>query len=104
MKLCFPVAPKPGVSLPKSPFPFWDGNRFRLGRWLIIGLVILLTGCATHTLGPRPSTAAVTVSNAATRASVKASRTAIKASQVKAAAGADALTNVASDLDQLLKK
>jgi uncharacterized protein YcfL len=76
-------------------------------RLLLLTLIssLLLSACATApTVGPKPDVAPVVRSNAATRVSVKAARTSIHESQVKAAAGADALTNVATDLDQLLKR
>ncbi len=72
---------------------------------IAVALSLCFAGCATApNVGPKPNVAPVVQSNAATRASVKATRTNIKESQTHAAAGADALTNVASDLDQLLKK
>lgn len=71
----------------------------------LLSSLVLLSACATAPLiGPKPDVTPVVRSNAATRVSVRAARTSIHASQVKAAAGADALTNVATDLDQLLKE
>jgi hypothetical protein len=72
---------------------------------VIVASIMGMTACATAPqLGPKPDVTPVVRSNAATRVSVKAARTSIHESQVKAAAGADALTNVAADLDQLLKR
>lgn len=94
--------PRPGCSLPHGAFDCWDKKRarFRIGHWLLVGFVVLMTGCAEH-----PQSAVLTparTSNTATRQSIKEVRADIKFSQAKAAAGATALQKADANLTQLL--
>lgn len=66
--------------------------------------ILLLTACASTTVGPKPDIQPVVVSNKATRVSIKKAKASITEAQMKEAEGDTALERAHSLLNQVLNE